>query len=53
MKARSWVDPLRFLLKKELTATDVGELGRIILPKVQLSFQLLGDFLRISLTDFS
>jgi hypothetical protein len=28
------VDPLRLLLKKELTVTDVGELGRIILPKV-------------------
>lgn len=32
--ARSWVDPLIFLLKKELTVTDVGDLGRIILPKV-------------------
>lgn len=33
---RAWVDPLRFLLKKELTTTDVGDLGRIILPKVKL-----------------
>lgn len=39
--ARSWVDPLRFLLKKELTTTDVGDLGRIILPKVS-SFFLSG-----------
>ncbi|KAG0611693.1 hypothetical protein M758_7G158700 [Ceratodon purpureus] len=38
--ARSWVDPLRFLLKKELTVTDVGELGRIILPKRDAECQL-------------
>lgn len=38
--ARSWADPLRFLLKKELTVTDVGELGRIILPKRDAECQL-------------
>lgn len=27
---------MRFLLKKELTVTDVGELGRIVLPKVRI-----------------
>lgn len=36
VQGRSWVDPLRFLLKKELTVTDVGELGRIVLPKVSI-----------------
>ena len=36
VQGRSWVDPLRFLLKKELTVTDVGELGRIVLPKVRI-----------------
>jgi hypothetical protein len=33
-QSRSWAEPLRILLQKELTLTDVGELGRIILPKV-------------------
>lgn len=37
---RSWVDPLRLLLKKELTVTDVGDLGRIILPKRDAECQL-------------
>jgi bifunctional DNA-binding transcriptional regulator/antitoxin component of YhaV-PrlF toxin-antitoxin module len=37
---RSWVDPLIFLLKKELTVTDVGDLGRIILPKRDAECQL-------------
>ncbi|XP_024396658.1 uncharacterized protein [Physcomitrium patens] len=36
----SWVDPLRFLLRKELTVTDVGELGRIVLPKRDAEYQL-------------
>jgi hypothetical protein len=34
VQSRSWAEPLRILLQKELTLTDVGELGRIILPKV-------------------
>lgn len=37
---RSWADPLTFLLKKELTTTDVGDLGRIILPKRDAECQL-------------
>lgn len=40
MKVWSWVDPLRFLLRKELTVTDVGELGRIVLPKRDAEYQL-------------
>ncbi|CAK9859459.1 unnamed protein product [Sphagnum jensenii] len=33
-KSQSWTEPLRFLLRKELTITDVVELRRIILLKV-------------------
>jgi hypothetical protein len=29
----TWIAPLRSLLRKELTVSDVGELGRIVLPK--------------------
>jgi hypothetical protein len=39
-QSRSWAEPLRILLQKELTLTDVGELGRIILPKKDAESQL-------------
>jgi len=33
LKVYMWIEPLRFLLRKCLTVSDVGELGRVILPK--------------------
>ncbi len=41
----TWIAPLRSLLRKELTVSDVGELGRIVLPKVRTIFTvaLLSD----------
>lgn len=35
-----WEQRLRFLLKKELKNSDVGSLGRIVLPKVRCSLSL-------------
>lgn len=35
-----WEQRLRFLLKKELKNSDVGSLGRIVLPKVMCSLSL-------------
>jgi hypothetical protein len=35
LKVYMWIEPLRFLLRKCLTVSDVGELGRVILPKVR------------------
>lgn len=32
----TWIEPLRFLLRKGLSVSDVGELGRVVLPKARL-----------------
>jgi hypothetical protein len=34
VQSQSWTEPLRFLLRKELTITDVVELRRTMLLKV-------------------
>lgn len=48
-----WIWPLKILIRKELSVSDVGELGRIILPKARdvlldpLSYPLLRDAVRL------
>uniref|UniRef100_A0A7I4CB75 Uncharacterized protein n=1 Tax=Physcomitrium patens TaxID=3218 RepID=A0A7I4CB75_PHYPA len=48
-----WIWPLKILIRKELSVSDVGELGRIILPKARdvlldpLSYPLPRDAVRL------